>query len=142
MPNSFTTGYFSFRLTLNNIINPAYTTTELISIGFYTSLNSIIASYSISVSINAALMTCTASFPNSLVLASNTYTFSVTPSTVALPKTGSMKITFPAVWKNSLSGSALSYISCNSASGVSCSLSGTGTVLTATSLFSTATTST
>ena len=139
LPINFTRGYFSFRLTLNNIINPAYTTTEIISVGFYTSSNAQIASYNISTSIYAAPMTCTASIPNNVVLASNTYTFYITPSTVALPKTGTMKITFPSVWKNSLSGSALSFSSCTGASGISCSP--LGNVITASNLFLSATTS-
>ena len=139
LPSSFTRGYFSFRLTLKNIINPAYTTTEIISVGFYTSANVHIASYNISTSIYAAPMTCAASIPNKVVLASNnTYTFSVAPSTVALPKAGTMKITFPSVWRNSLSGSALSYSNCTGAIGISCILS--GNIITASNLFSTATT--
>lgn len=139
LPISFTRGYFSFRLTLNNIINPPYTTTEIISVGFYTSSNAQIVSYNISTSIYAAPMTCTASIPNNTVLASNTYTFFVTPSTVDLPRTGTMKMTFPLVWRNSLSGSALSYSGCTGDVGITCI--NTLNIITASNLFSNATTS-
>jgi hypothetical protein len=140
MPGNFTKGYFSFRVTLNNIVNPAYTTVENIAVGFYTSLNALITSFFISTNITAAPMTCTASFPNRLVLASNTYTFTVTPSTVALPKTGSMKMTFPSNWRNS-NGSTLSFSSCTSALGVSgFSCSPAGNSITVINLFSNPTT--
>ena len=70
-------------------------------------------------------MTCTGSPSGSpavtTVSSSAVYTFTVTPS-VAMPSDGFMKMTFPAVWTNSLSGPAFSYSSCSG--GVICVLSG------------------
>lgn len=71
-----------------------------------------------------ALMTCTGSPSGSpaitTVSSSAVYTFTVTPS-VSVPSDGFMKMTFPAVWTNSLSGPALAYSSCSG--GVVCIVS-------------------
>lgn len=65
-------------------------------------------------------MTCTGSPAVTTVSTSSAYTFTVTPS-VAVPSDGFMKMTFPAVWTNSLSGPAFSYSSCSG--GVICIVS-------------------
>jgi len=57
-------------------------------------------------------MTCSASATNPVVGEPSSYTFTVNPG-VVLPSTGYMRISFPAVWRNSLSGPALSFSSCS-----------------------------
>lgn len=78
-------------------------------------------------------MTCAGSPSGSpavtTVYSSAVYTFTVTPS-VAVPSDGFMKMTFPAVWTNSLSGPAIVYSSCSG--GVVCIVS--GNVVTASNL--------
>ena len=86
-------------------------------------------------------MTCTASFPNTTVTATNDYTFTVTPNAnVPLDSTGTLDMIFPSKWGNSISGPAFSYSSCSNAGGaIPCSVS--GNTITASNLFSTTTTS-
>jgi hypothetical protein len=76
-------------------------------------------------------MTCTAAYSSSLLYANSIYTFTVTPS-IAVPSDGFMKLNFPSIWSNSLSGPALNYSSCSSSTSVNCAIS--GNTITATSL--------
>jgi hypothetical protein len=111
IPNAVTLGSFSLRYTLGNLFNPPFKSSETITVSFYTNADVLILTNSVSLNINPAMMTCSATAATPTVSASSSYTFTVTPG-VTLPNNGYMKMAFPSVWRNSLSGPAFSFSSC------------------------------
>lgn len=135
-----TNGYFSVGLSIQNIVNPSIAVSDSITLGLFDSGGTQLLTTSIQMTVLPSVLSCSAAPTNTTVSATTPYIFAIIPNANApLPSSGSLVLTFPSQWINSLNGPAFTYSSCsNAASTVSCSSS--GNTVTATGLFAATTT--